>query len=529
MLFTHLIQIKEFEPKLVSKRWINPVLSSDLSRSQKSFETILKTSNSIQHVANAFEIPVGQLIFLLKSKEEFYQSFEIPKKSGSTRRIDAPKRGMAILQAKLKSFIEAHYRPRSNVYGFIKGSDKGIKANAANHRNKNFVINLDLEDFFGSITFRRVRGVFINAPFHLDPKVATILANICTFNDSLPQGACTSPVLSNLCSVQLDKKMNKIAKDFRLRYSRYADDLTFSGQTLPKKLVTSTRSTDENGSSSETYKLNDFLISEIKHSGYSVNLDKFRVKRRSEKQEVTGLVVNKKVNVPKKFIRETRALIHDWRKSGLLQAEKTYLSKKNITLEVSDGTYFKNVIFGRLSFIRQIKGRDDSTYLSLIKKLVSFELKTPEFVNLDKGQIRMFDVFICHASEDKPDIAHPLNEALKSENLRVFIDDEQIFLGDSLIDEINSALRRSRFVVAIISAKSIKKGWPMQELRSVLSQQISTGSKRLIPVIKKEDLAEVMQELPLLHDTFHFQFDNNAKAAAEQIRNAIEKQIQRGE
>lgn len=527
MLFTNLISIKKFEPKLVSNHWINPPLKSNLLRSQESFEKILKTSNSIQDVAHVFEIPVGQLIYLLKNKEEFYNSFDIPKKSGSTRRIDAPKRGMAILQTKLKSFIEAHYRPRSNVYGFIKGSDKGIKENAANHRNKNYVINLDLEDFFGSITFRRVRGVFINAPFHLDPKVATILANICTLNDSLPQGACTSPVLSNLCSVQLDKKMNKIAKDFRLRYSRYADDITFSGQKLPKKLITIIRTTDENGAHSEAYKLNDFLILEIKNTGYSVNLDKFRVKRGSEKQEVTGLVVNKKVNVPKKFIRETRALIHDWGKSGLLQAEKTYLSKKDITLETPNGTYFKNVIFGRLSFIRQIKGRDDSTYLSLIKKLVSFELKTPKFVNLDKGLIRMFDVFICHASEDKSDIAHPLNEALKGENLQVFIDDEQIFLGDSLIDEINSALRRSRFVVAIISAKSIKKGWPMQELKSVLSQQISTGSKRLIPVIKKEDLAVVMEELPLLHDTLYFKFDNNAKTAAEQIRQAIEKQIQR--
>ncbi|HDV5613922.1 TPA: RNA-directed DNA polymerase, partial [Vibrio cholerae] len=138
----------------------------------------------------------------------------------------------------------------------------------------------------------------------MDIPAATVLAQLCTHNGRLPQGASTSPVLSNLASTSLDKKLVQIAKKFHLTYTRYADDLTFSSnKPFPTILVE--REIDENGK--EIHKVGRLLEQAIKDSGFEVSHHKTRLQHKSQRQEVTGLVVNEGVNVNRKFIRKTRA------------------------------------------------------------------------------------------------------------------------------------------------------------------------------------------------------------------------------
>ena len=112
------------------------------------------------------------------------------------------------------------------MHGFLKG--RSIVTNAKQHKRKRYVFNVDLEDFYGSINFGRVRGLFRAEPFSMGEKAAAIAAQICTFENSLPQGAATSPVISNFIASELDRKLSSLARRYRLTYTRYADDITFS-------------------------------------------------------------------------------------------------------------------------------------------------------------------------------------------------------------------------------------------------------------------------------------------------------------
>ena len=155
-----------------------------------------------------------------------YQKFSIPKRSGGEREINAPATALRIVQAKLNQVLQAVYRPRPSVHSFITGEN--IVKNARMHAERNYVFNVDLEDFFPSINFARVRGMFIAKPYQLPAPVATILAQICCHNNMLPQGAPTSPIVSNMLCAKMDNELGRLARKHRCRYTRYADDLTFS-------------------------------------------------------------------------------------------------------------------------------------------------------------------------------------------------------------------------------------------------------------------------------------------------------------
>ncbi|HAY4099741.1 TPA: RNA-directed DNA polymerase, partial [Escherichia coli] len=163
---------------------------------------------------------------ILYHKKDNYRTFEIEKKNGKKRVINAPCGGLSILQTRLKPVLEYFYRPKKSAHGFIKG--KSIITNAGMHIKKNFVVNIDLENYFESISFARVYGIFKSKPFNFAHPAATVLAQLCTHNGKLPQGACTSPILANIASASLDKQLTQFAGRKKISYSRYADDITFS-------------------------------------------------------------------------------------------------------------------------------------------------------------------------------------------------------------------------------------------------------------------------------------------------------------
>lgn len=190
-------------------------------------------------------------------------------------------------------------------HGFKRGSS--IRTNARKHRNRRYVFNIDLINFFGSINFGRVRVFFIkDNRFRLDPRVATILAQIACFNTVLPQGSPCSPVISNLIGNILDTHLVKLASQMGCFYTRYGDDLTFSTnkRCFPPSIA---MQSDDGG---HTWVPGLELVRLVNHSGFEINPKKTRMQYRCSRQEVTGLVVNKKVNIRREYRHNVRAMVH---------------------------------------------------------------------------------------------------------------------------------------------------------------------------------------------------------------------------
>jgi len=179
-------------------------------------------------VAALLEVKYPDLTWHLyrRGMDTNYTTFEIKKRSGGTREIRAPISALKILQEKLCYILQLIYRVRRPVHGFAIG--RSIVSNASPHVGKSFVLSVDIEDFFPSINFGRVRGMFMAAPYDVPERAATVLAQLCCYDNQLPQGAPTSPVVSNMVCGKLDSELHRLARRNRCVYTRYADDLTFS-------------------------------------------------------------------------------------------------------------------------------------------------------------------------------------------------------------------------------------------------------------------------------------------------------------
>jgi len=327
-------------------------------------------------IADLLEISYSRLIYhiYLVTPEERYKSFGIPKKSGGIRQITTPITALKIIQSKLNQVLQAVYDIKPSVHGFVMG--KNIVTNAQAHVKKRYVLNIDLKDFFPSINFGRVRGMFMATPYGLHPEVATVLAQICCHNNHLPQGAPTSPIISNMICGKMDSQLQRLAKDCKATYTRYADDITFSTtlSQFPRDLAYITN--DEDG---EKLVIGNSLLNIINTNGFEINQSKVRLQTRGNHQEVTGLTTNVFPNVDRTYVRQVRAMLHAWAKFGLEAAEKEYLSKyefKNRLPQKAKPT-FKQVLRGKIEFIGVVKGKDDliyRKYLKQYKSLMSFDL-----------------------------------------------------------------------------------------------------------------------------------------------------------
>ncbi|RTR38193.1 RNA-directed DNA polymerase [Shewanella canadensis] len=273
-----------------------------------------------------------------------YHKFDIPKKSGGIRKISAPTSELKDIQRKLSDLLldckmVNHIDNEiecSLSHGFER--ERSIITNARVHRGKKNVLNLDLEGFFDSFNFGRVRGYFIaNRDFKLDPHIATVIAQIACYNDTLPQGSPCSPVIANLITNSLDIRLARLARKNGCSYTRYADDMTFSTRKseFPFGIV----------KDAGNRILGAKLLGEIRRSGFSVNNKKTRVQFKDSRQEVTGLVVNKKINVKSEYWRSTRAMAHNQFKNGSFEVV-------GINGESRVGTLSE--LEGRLTFIDSV-------------------------------------------------------------------------------------------------------------------------------------------------------------------------------
>lgn len=321
----------------------------------------LQSAKTIHDVAALLGFKASALAYILysKSAQPTYKKFQIPKRGGGTREIAAPIPQLKLLQRRLSTVLQncfdeirvKHGRhddgptPDRVVHGFVR--QRSIVSNARQHRHRRFVFNADLKDFFPSINFGRVRGFFIkDTNFALQPKVATLLAQIACFEDALPQGSPCSPVISNLIGHILDVHLVRLAAKCGCTYSRYADDLTFSTNEKHFPAAIATRIEDE----SEQWKIGNELAHLISASGFVVNAAKTRMQYRTSRQEVTGLVVNQKVNVPAEYRRRVRAMVHHLFTKGTFEVE-TVIADPATGSKLSKAPGELSKLHGMLGFI----------------------------------------------------------------------------------------------------------------------------------------------------------------------------------
>lgn len=316
-----------------------------------------------------------------QNRENCYREVEIPKKRGGVREIAMPRHPLKWLQRSLLQ-VFTHLFPRHKcAHGFERGKD--ITTHAKQHVGRRWVYCTDIKDFFPSITWGRVYGMFQAYPFDAPAPLARYLANLVTYKGQLPQGAPTSPILANLLCRRLDSRLFKWARSNGYIYSRYADDLTFS--------------TDRNEFSEKDRAFIDRIVNE---EGFEIHSDKRRLMPRWGRQIVTGIVVNEKLNLPRDYVRGLRAILHNIRCFGwesqvnrpchfadadayasycdgsldTIEAEnlREKASKKKLLLSPSsaihsagDVSSLRNVLRGRIEFLGHVKGRDDKTYRKL--------------------------------------------------------------------------------------------------------------------------------------------------------------------
>ena len=273
----------------------------------------LKSATSLSELALLLGVKPSSLSYTLYKipNESKYETFHIPKKAGGTREIYAPIPRLKSLQRTLANILHdcvdelevanPHLKPLS--HGFRRR--RSIVTNARLHRHRRYVLNLDLENFFPTFNFGRVRGFFLkNRNFELHENVATVIAQIACHNNILPQGSPSSPIVSDLVGHLLDVRLSGLAKKYKCTYSRYADDLTFSTncKIFPEALAY------ELASGEGAWVLGDKLLNGISRCGFAINHKKTRMQLRTNLQLVTGLAVNQKVNIPASYYRASRLM-----------------------------------------------------------------------------------------------------------------------------------------------------------------------------------------------------------------------------
>lgn len=226
--------------------------------------------------------------------QRFYRCFTIAKKTKGVREIAEPRGSLKEIQRWILQTILHQCPPSDYAKAFFPG--RSIKENARFHRAQPLVLSLDLENFFASIKVPQVYWVYRKLGYNRT--VAILFAKLCTLNGSLPQGAPTSPALSNLVSLRLDKRLAGFAVKNKIRYTRYADDLTFSGKFDPSTLIS-------------------FVEKVLKEEKLSLNKEKIKLMPKYKRQEVTGIVVNQKLQAPRSTRRQLRQAAYYIKKYGL--------------------------------------------------------------------------------------------------------------------------------------------------------------------------------------------------------------------
>lgn len=352
----------------------------------------IKTTSDLANYLSISKKNLNYIAYKLTDGNK-YTNFSIPKRNGSQRMILSPNLTLKRIQHKIKEGLSEIYNFNNCVEGFVK--NKSIVTNANRHIKRKYVFNCDIKDFFPSINFGRVRGIFISY-FKFNEKLSTLLANlVCAYNQ-LPQGSPCSPIIANIICGKMDKELFELARKNNCIYTRYADDITFS--TKSKIMSKSICKLDRLNNPI----VGNELLSIIQKNGFEINYKKIFLNGRSNRQQVTGLIVNEKINYHRKYINTIRAILHNCDKNGIYQNAKMYFEKhfnKNVNLNDEEKTclFFSEVIKGKINFLKYINPKESlifyiNQYNDIFEDLnyISSTICNPKY-NRDKNIVRIED------------------------------------------------------------------------------------------------------------------------------------------
>lgn len=294
------------------------------------------------HLAQLLGREESHLASIINSTVNHYRTFSIPKRSGGKRQISSPYPSLLGCQRWILDNILYSLKIHNSAHGFVP--KRSIITNARQHLSKNEMIKLDITNFFPSTKIGRVYNMFKSLGYA--ENVSLDLAKICTLNDELPQGAATSPSITNVLCYRMDKRIASYCRNKGIKYTRYADDLTFSGKKVPSKLI-------------------GFIDHVLKDEGYELNRKKIKKFTTGGVKLVTGLdVTGDRLRVPRTFRRDVKKQIYYISKYGLI----SHVKKQKIT----DPNYLE-MLLGKISFWESVEGSSDE--LDAMKSVVLSSMK----------------------------------------------------------------------------------------------------------------------------------------------------------
>ncbi len=350
----------------------------------------LPVINDFESLANNIGISQRLVYLLANDTKKYYKSFEIPKKNGNLREIKSPLYSLKLVQRWILKEIFEKINVSEEAMAFKKGPGSGIKKNAEYHKYSLFLLEIDLKDFFTTISIDQV--YFLFKSFGYNSQVSYTLAKLCTYDGYLPQGGVCSPYISNLICYKLDKRLKGLCSRRDILYTRYADDLTFScdNKTILKK--------------------NKKIIEEIiSNEGFSINPSKTRFLSPASRKKITGITVNdNRIKADKALKKKVRAMIHR---------------------TVVTGNYDEiNIIRGYISYINSI----EDGYKDRISKYIN---------TLIKKEYKYFKNVVTAYNSNK--FFKELNSMSFDESLEYNYDDFEIYyMYEKIVDDRKSFLNR---------------------------------------------------------------------------------------
>lgn len=284
----------------------------------------------IYQMSSFFGIKWDSFLDMINNSDHYYQVFYMMQKNGKRRKITSPNLTLKQVQKNILDTILTKHQPLEFVFGFYSGKNHIL--NAQQHLMSHYQINIDISDFFGSINSKQVYFIF-NKLYNFDSQISTALTHLTTHNGSLPQGAPTSPMLSNLVFRNLDYRIKKFSEKIGIIYTRYADDMTFSSENRFNR----------------GYVLN--MVKDIVSSyGFKINVKKTVFKKNH--LNVNGLnIIDKKITVSSKYKRDILQQVYYIKKYGI----SNHLETKYPAFEKDAITYLCELL-GKISYVRQVEG-----------------------------------------------------------------------------------------------------------------------------------------------------------------------------
>lgn len=320
------LYVKKFTEKALENGFSSNYIEKCLSYANPILANNLPVVYNIYHLCGLVGYNASYLKRAVKFQKYFYRKFEIDKRNGKKRILNEPLPSLKEIQ--LWILDEILYKYKVSRYAKAYVPKRSIKEHTIYHTNEPFVLTLDIKEFFKSIRFELVESLFCNMGY--SAKLSNLITKLCFLESELPQGAPTSPYISNLIMKDFDNEVSKYCISNKIKYTRYADDLAFSGNL----------NVDE---------IEALVKDELSKLGLELNDEKRKLMKPNQPQIVSGIIVNKKAQLPKKVRNSLRNEMFYIKKFGLENhMERTNQKKPN---------YLKHML-GRINYVLQINSRD---------------------------------------------------------------------------------------------------------------------------------------------------------------------------